>query len=46
MGGSWVPVFDAAATAVVGSEVYWPVGLGATSLTCIVCTKQQPVPQV
>ena len=45
LGGSWVPVFDAVAEAVAG-EVYWPVGLSATSLTSIVCPKAQPHPQV
>lgn len=45
MGGSWVPVFDGGAEAVAG-EVFWPVALSATVLTCIVCPKQAPHPQV
>ena len=44
-GGCWVPVFVSAQQR-KNSEVYWPVTLTMTQLTCIVCTATQPVPQV
>ena len=44
-GGCWVPVFDPAAEA-KSSEVFWPVGMSQANLFCVVCTPQQPHPQV
>ncbi|GAX80265.1 hypothetical protein CEUSTIGMA_g7703.t1 [Chlamydomonas eustigma] len=45
MGGSWVPVFESSAHCVAG-EVFWPVGLSISNLTCIVCSKSQPNPHL
>lgn len=44
-GGCWVPVFDTA-TVRKSDETYWPVGLTAHDLRCIVCNPTNPVPQV
>lgn len=44
-GGSWVPAFVSSQQR-KNSEVYWPVSLTLTQLTCIVCTATQPIPQV
>ena len=44
-GGCWVPVFVSAQQR-KNSEVYWPVSLTMTQLTCIVCTATQPILQV
>ena len=44
-GGCWVPVFVSSQQR-KNSEVYWPVSLTLTQLTCIVCTATQPIPQV
>ena len=44
-GGCWLPVFVASQQR-KNSEVYWPVSLNLTQLTCIVCTAARPIPQV
>ncbi|KAL3149950.1 hypothetical protein ABBQ38_013311 [Trebouxia sp. C0009 RCD-2024] len=44
-GGCWVPAFVSSQQR-KNSEVYWPVSLTLTQLTCIVCTATQPIPQV
>ena len=44
-GCCWVPVFVSTQQR-KNSEVYWPVSLTLTQLTCIVCTATQPIPQV
>ena len=44
-GGCWVPVFDTA-TARKAEETFWPVGLTAHDMRCIVCSPANPVPQV
>ncbi|KAJ9533673.1 hypothetical protein QJQ45_026735, partial [Haematococcus lacustris] len=48
-GGCWVAVWDgaaAAAGATKGSQVHWPVAITGTTVYSILCSAQQPYPQM
>lgn len=46
-GGGWVPVLNSAAVkAAADSDLYWPVAVNGTELTCVLTTPAQPQPAV